>query len=485
MAIAVALANLAIKKSRPYDITDLGTMAFEFANNALVGIKENVAGVLKQIDPISDLFDTAAATSEALDAYNIAKYGSNKNAYESLINISDPDLLKAYFDKEKKKLNNEQFVDPSDRLPSLAFSNPRSTGDSYRRGRKAPNRYGSKEILAYPLDIDPKQDHMKIRRYNYLRAQANSSKPQRDVTINDQKVNVAGDSVVGSDLMGSILLPMPKATDVNGVEWGKSELTSTGLAAMKLAQGVDRRIASATGGAMIGGAMGGPGGATIGGIMGAGVDMSGLTGTMSGISAEEIRKQNEAREAIQTGEFDRAKQLMAGGSGIFAQSISGISGFLLGTELDTDTFLARTGGRVLNPNAEMLFQGPVIRDFTFSFVMIARSEKEGREIRKIIRFLKLGMAPKFQNNTFIANPDVFLLEYKNGLRENDVLKTVNRFNPGGLALTTMNVDYAPNGYWSAYEDSQPVAVKMDLNFTELRPLYQGDQLGTPDDSVGY
>ena len=86
---------------------------------------------------------------------------------------------------------------------------------------------------------------------------------------------------------------MPKATDVNGVEWGKSELTSTGLAAMKLAQGVDRRIASATGGAMIGGAMGGPGGATIGGIMGAGVDMSGLTGTMSGISAEEIRKQDQ------------------------------------------------------------------------------------------------------------------------------------------------------------------------------------------------
>ena len=485
MAIAVALASLAIAKSRPYDITDLGNMAFEFANNALVGIKENVAGVLKQIDPISDLFDTAAATSEALDAYNIAKYGSNKNAYESLINISDPDLLKAYFDKEKNKLNNEQFVDPSDRLPSLAFSNPRSTGDSYRRGRKAPNRMGSKEVLAYPLDIDPKQDHMKIRRYNYLRAQANSSKPRRTVVVNDKEQTVAGDSVVGSDLMGSILLPMPKATDVNGVEWGKSELTSTGLGAMKLAQGIDRRIGTAAGGALVGGAIAGPAGASIGLGAGMAIDASGLTGTMSGISAEEIRKQNAAREAIQTGDYSTAKELMAGGSGVFAQSISSISGFLLGTELDTDTFLARTGGRVLNPNAEMLFQGPVIRDFTFSFIMIARSEKEGKEIRKIIRFLKLGMAPKFQNNTFIANPDVFLLDYKNGLAKNDILKTTNRFSPGGLALTTMNVDYAPNGYWSAYEDSQPVAVKMDLNFTELRPLYQGDQLGTPEDSVGY
>ena len=490
MAIAVALAGLAIKKSRPYDITDLGNMAFEFANDALVGIKENIAGVLNQLNPFSDKFDKTAATSEALEAYNIEKYGSNTNAYEDLINIADPDLLKAFFDKEKNKLNNEQFVDPSDRLPSLAFSNPRSTGDSYRRGSKVGNRQGGSDVMAYPLDIDPKQDHMKIRRYNYLRAQANSSKPQRDVIINDQTVNVAGDSVVGSDLMGSILLPMPKATDVNGVEWGKSELTSTGLGALKLAQGLDRRTGSMLGGAMtgagVGAAVGSPAaGAIIGGTAGAMIDMSGLTGTMSGISAEEIRKQNAAREALQTNDFSTAKELIAAGGGVYTQAISGMSGFLLGTELDTDTFLARTGGRVLNPNAEMLFQGPVIRDFTFSFIMIARSEKEGKEIRKIIRFLKLGMAPKFQNNTFIANPDVFLLDYKNGLRENDVLDTVNRFNPGGLALTTMNVDYAPNGYWSAYDDSHPVAIKMDLNFTELRPLYQGDQLGTPDDSVGY
>ena len=133
----------------------------------------------------------------------------------------------------------------------------------------------------------------------------------------------------------------------------------------------------------------------------------------------------------------------------------------------------------------MLFQGPVIRDFAFSFLMVARSQKEGERIRRIIRFLKLGMAPKFRSTTFLKAPDIFTLHYKNGIGENDVLKTVNLFNPGGLALTTMNVDYAPFGYWSAYRDSQPVAVKMDLNFTELRPLYQSDQLETPENSVGY
>ena len=65
------------------------------------------------------------------------------------------------------------------------------------------------------------------------------------------------------------------------------------------------------------------------------------------------------------------------------------------------------------------------------------------------------------------------------------LNTVNRFSPGGLALRTIAVDYAPNGYWSAYQDSQPVAVKMSLNFAELRPIYKSDHERLPENSVGY
>ena len=34
-------------------------------------------------------------------------------------------------------------------------------------------------------------------------------------------------------------------------------------------------------------------------------------------------------------------------------------------------------------------------------------------------------------------------------------------------------------------DSQPVAVKMDLSLLNLRPIYEQDQLDTPEDSVGY
>ena len=257
--------------------------------------------------------------------------------------------------------------------------------------------------------------------------------------------------MVGSKLLGSILLPMPKVTDVNGVEWGKSELTISGLAAIGA---VDKL----TGG-----------------------------GRLAGKS--EAEKQND--QNIKK-ELEKLRGINPSGSSAknfasatYTQIVSKLAGFAFGTDLDADTYLARSGGRVLNPNAEMLFQGPSIRDFSFSFTMVARSQKEGAEIRKIIRFLKLGMAPKFRNTTYLKNPDIFTLQYKSGKGENDVLNTVNRFNPGGLALTTMAVDYAPNGYWSAYRDSQPVILKMDLNFTELRPIYEGDQISTPEDSVGY
>ena len=319
--------------------------------------------------------------------------------------------------------------------------------------------------MSYPFDLNPRQDHFKIMRYNYIRQDINMSKgPGTEVKLTpyqkpstsvrkksgvyNRKINRAGDSVVGSEFLGSVLLPMPKATDVNGVEWGKSELTISGIAALGAANMVAGRLANDKG---------------------------------------EAALKKEAKEALNKergrNESGAAPTEFARAFGV--QTVSKLAGAAFGTELDADTFLARTGGKVLNPNAEMLFQGPVIRDFAFSFLMVARSQKEGREIRKIIRFLKLGMAPKFRSTTFLKAPDIFTLHYKNGQGENDMLKTVNLFNPGGLALTTMNVDYAPFGYWSAYRDSQPVAVKMDLNFTELRPLYESDQLGTPEDSVGY
>ena len=448
---------MADKKSRQYSV-DGNSYAFEFVGDKLAGIKKSVNGLLNPIPPKGSEFASVSSSDEAINAFNVAKFGPNKTAYVDTVEKLSEDELQDYYQKEVKKGVNEQFIE-NFAEPALAFTEPRDTGGQYNRGNSSSrNRsiLNRGNVYAYPLDIDLDQDHFKITKYKYVRASINQSKSSRNKFVKGTMTNVAGDSVIGSEIDGSVILPMPKATDANAAQWGGSDLTVTDLMALGTAKGLDEFSPARFFGR-----------------------------TSSGLKNEQLREQNEIRkqraEAGQEESF--AGNIISGAQASTAQSISKLTG-ILGANFDTDVFLARTGGRVLNPNAEMLFQGPVIRDFSFEFQMIARSKKEGEEIREIIRFFKLGMAPKFQNIAFLANPDVFKLEYRNDT--NGTLKTVNRFNPVGLALTALKTDYAPNGYWAAYTDSQPVALKLALSFTELRPIYEGDQ-AHPDleGTVGY
>jgi len=444
------------KKSKKYNVDGVSyVFSFNDAGN-LEGISKTRgrAGQKREtpISPSSSEFTRVAASKEAIRAYNVANYGGNKKSYQDSVTQTTVTQQNQAYDVKTKKVTNEE---------SIVQENEKNVVPRQDASAKS----AKSEVLSYPFDLNPRQDHFKIMRYNYVRPDINQSKgPDQERVLESYRkesksvrqnktgyrnriINRAGDSVVGSELKGSILLPMPKATDVNGVEWGKSELTISGLAALGAANFVAGRITE---------------------------------------NQDERAAEKQARKLIgERGRNVEGTAFVEGARALAVQTTAKMAGMAFGTELDADTFLARTGGKVLNPNAEMLFQGPVIRDFAFSFIMLARSQEEGKRIRKIIRFLKLGMAPKFRSTTFLKAPDIFTLHYKNGLGEGDELKTVNKFNPGGLALTTMNVDYSPNGYWSAYRDSQPVAVKMDLNFTELRPLYESDQASTPEDSVGY
>ena len=457
-----------MSKSRVYGFDDddggSSRVSFEFDDN------QNLLGITKDgnpVNPTSAEFTTLSDSDESVAAFNVNKYGTNLDAYGDSVDKANAEVLAENFADETSRINNEQFIEEDFDSPAPIAYNTGSNVEDYERDeRKKYIFFGRKvksDIFAYPIDIDPNQDHFKITRYRYARPDVNQSKPPRkeDLVppIGLARINVAGDGVRGSKQLGSIILPMPKATDVNGVEWGKSDLTTSGLAALGVARGMS-----------LGGRLTGKT------DIQRAIDMNAGSGGGDGGAGGNNNIRGNADFFNRTRQFGQARM---------AQSIAQFAGNRFGVDLDADTFLARTGGQVLNPNSEMLFQGPVIRDFSFKFTMIARSEDEGAEIRKIIRFLKHGMAPKFRNTVFLETPDIFTLEYKNGISDKDQLKTVNRFNPGGLALTTMNVDYAPNGYWSAYRDSQPVQLSMELNFTELRPIFQADQDITPEDSVGY
>ena len=456
-----------MSKSRKYEI-DGKNYYFSFDKNSnLNGISE-VSGSGSQfretpVDPTTTLFDTLSSSDDALDALNINKF-KKKDVQSSMQIASTEELDQNYEQKLKKRTNEDLDIKSVEPIQSASVATDGS------RSRQTDR------LLAYPFDIDPQQDHLKITKYKYTRPGVQASRPasrsveqvpvykykkikqnpqqerkfgkrttKTQIGYRDQVTNAAGDSVINRmEPLGSVLLPMPKVVDTNGADWGESKLNIFGLAAVSMGDKL---------------ALG-----------------------RLGLSEEKQKEIQAIQKNISQGRTSGLKDV---GGALGASAFSQTAATAAGINIDQNAFLARSSGRVLNPNAELLFQGPVLRDFNFDFLMIARSRVEGESIRKIIRFFKIGMAPQFNNSTFLNTPDIFTLQYKRGKGELDELDTVNRFNPGGLALRTIAVDYAPSGYWSAYQDSQPVALKMSLNFAELRPIYRSDQEQTPSTSVGY
>ena len=143
---------------------------------------------------------------------------------------------------------------------------------------------------------------------------------------------------------------------------------------------------------------------------------------------------------------------------------------IAGINITPNQILARSEGRILNPNMELLFNGPGLRSFRFQFKLTPRGPKERDEVEAIIRTFKKHMAPKVSaNGTFLKTPDIFELRYRKGNGEHPFL---NKFKQ--CFLSTVNVNYTGEGTYATYDDGTPVSMIMDLNFQEIEPIYDTD-----------
>lgn len=242
--------------------------------------------------------------------------------------------------------------------------------------------------------------------------------------------------------IAQVRLPMPnKLSDSNQVSWGFDVMNN--LSAMMTATTMaNPRF---TGGA-----------ALIGSILGAG-DIAALGAILSksGIDFSSVSGENKA-------------QLSAAlGSKILSKA---------GIEIAPETILSRGFGVIPNSNMELLFNAPTLREFQFSWRLSPRSRKEARRIRKIIRFFKQGMAAKKlsgkagDKSVFLGTPNIFKLEFKTVGGE--IIKGVNRIKP--CAVVGTNVDYSPEGNWSAYDEGQPSSVILAIQVKELEPIFDTD-----------
>ena len=161
-----------------------------------------------------------------------------------------------------------------------------------------------------------------------------------------------------------------------------------------------------------------------------------------------------------------------------------------------NNLFTRLTGAILNPNVELLFQGPNLRDFPFSFSMTARDDDEADKIKRIIRAFKQASAVQVGfKYLFLKSPFVFRIGYYTPEKDNPknyiIHPSLNRIKV--CALTSISVDYTPAGTYMTYDDKKRTmtSYNVQLSFTELEPVYDVDyfgydnQGGIPLDEIGY
>jgi hypothetical protein len=352
--------------------------------------------------------------------------------------------------------------------PAEAFKNFSVNGDKFGVVNEKDLFNGKKVSLMYPNDMRREtQDNFVISQYRYKPSKADAIFGGTDVA----KQILGGGLQTSSNysleqLVGTVYLPMPNSVgDSNNVDWGGDAMNNLAAAA----------AANTTGNMVASGAT-----AALGSLTGVGADRALAVKNLikliaNGAVSEEL--------SLMTGAGASSKLLKMGGFGV-----------------ETESLLARGAGIVPNSNLELLFNSPVLRQFTFTYKMTARSEKEAQTIRRIIRFFKQGMSAKKvsgkagQASFFLGTPNVFRLEYRTG--RNSPIDGVNKFKT--CALTGFDCDYAPDGVgWAAYDKGQPLSTKMTMRFYELEPIYDTDYqennifdgrvdlFSVSNDSVGY
>ena len=158
-------------------------------------------------------------------------------------------------------------------------------------------------------------------------------------------------------------------------------------------------------------------------------------------------------------------------AGAFGDNKKALAAVIAGMAAGGQDLLTRTTGAIANPNMELLFNGPQLRTFSFQFLLAPRSQKEAKDIIKIIRFFKQGMSPiRTKSRLFLKSPHTFQLSYRNSRGQDH--KYLNKFKE--CALANFGVNYTPNGNYSTYEDGVMTAYQMTMSYRELNPIYNDD-----------
>lgn len=175
--------------------------------------------------------------------------------------------------------------------------------------------------------------------------------------------------------------------------------------------------------------------------------------------------------ALVDGTSKAIDDVLTNNPGLQKAIIAHFAGQAVGTNV-----LGRATGAVLNPNLELLFKGPTLRSFNFTFKFRPRNSEESQMVRNIIRTFKRNMnVQRNPGELFLLTPNIFTVKYMYGKKGSDVEEHpfMNRLKP--CALTAFTVGYTPDSNYMTYDDGALTGYDISFTMSEIVPIYADEQ----------
>jgi hypothetical protein len=181
--------------------------------------------------------------------------------------------------------------------------------------------------------------------------------------------------------------------------------------------------------------------------------------------------------------FDELSGSVQGAVGVGPEMKKALSTAIAGQASGTGAqLLQRTEGAIINPNMELLFKDPGMRQFSFSWKLAPRSASEARTVIQLIRFFKEGMAvKKSESNLYLKAPNTWKLSYKRPNSQDHPF--LNKFKE--CAMSSFTADYTPDGNYATFDDGVMTAYNITMAFSELEPVFANDYERFSNNEIGY
>jgi len=173
------------------------------------------------------------------------------------------------------------------------------------------------------------------------------------------------------------------------------------------------------------------------------------------------------------GGFGLAAQALASTDGrgenanpFIAEAAGRLAGRVLSEDFRKLGLFAATG-RTLNPQLELIYNSPALRQFTLDFRLIPRNQKESDDIQAILYILKLEAAPQISPDTssrYFIPPSQFQLEFYDGV--DHAMTNSYLFKTKKCVLEDISIDYTGGGSFTTFYTGAPVETRLSLKFTE-------------------